>query len=90
MTWRSLYACSNGWRGLQPGCFEGMELPSCNAWELPSPAHCILDSPDLGWMAAAGGASELLVVVTGDCVQVTLHSVAHVYEFLPCVQARTC
>ena len=48
MTWRSLYACSNGWRGLQPGCFEVMELPSCNAWELPSPAHCILDSPDLG------------------------------------------
>ena len=67
MTWRSLYACSNGWRGLQPGCFEVLELPQPRqCWTASEAQCCILDGQDLGWTAAAGGASELLLVVDYD------------------------
>ena len=71
VTWRSLYACSNGWRGLQPGCFEMLELPCSREWDWGYPTHRILDGRDLGWTAAAGDASELLVVVDWKSVQVT-------------------
>ena len=75
VTWRSLYACSNGWRGLQPGCTEVLELTSIDVqsigWE-DYPAYCILDGQELGWTATAGGASELLVVTDCTSVQVTL------------------
>ena len=83
MTWRSLYACSNGWRGLRPGCFEMLGLPCSSRADTSEvyPAHCMLDGRDLGWTAAAGGASELLVADTFDTVQVTPHSVLHAPAF---------
>ena len=28
VTWRSLYACENGWRGLRPGSFAELKLAS--------------------------------------------------------------
>ena len=65
MTWRGLYACRNGWHRLQPGCFDALELPSvaCTAeFENGYPTYCVLDGRDLGWTAAAGDASELLVI----------------------------
>ena len=73
LTWRGLYACGNGWRGLRPGCFDMLELPSIsNAEECDNgfPAHFILDGHDLGWTAAAGDASELLVVDACQGLQV--------------------
>ena len=82
LTWRGLYACGNGWRGLQPGCFEVLDMPSSSRDSTiadPSrgegyPPHCILDGGDLGWTPAAGGASELLVTIDWTSVQVTLPS----------------
>ena len=75
VTWRSLYACQNGWRGLQPGCFERLDFPSSSErgmWMDGFPHHCILDSRDLSWSALAGGASELLVIVEWTSVLVSL------------------
>lgn len=69
MTWRSLYACSNGWRGLLPGCFETLELPSSATPEPSFSTACLVDGRDLGWAAAAADASELLVIVSGPLVQ---------------------
>ena len=77
LTWRGLYTCGNGWRGLRPGCFDMLELPSIsNAEECQKgyPAHVILDGQDLGWTAAAGDASELLVVDACQGVQVMFPS----------------
>ena len=74
VTWRSLYACNNGWRGLQPGCFETLDLPSSSeghAWGQGWPSHCIHNSRDLGWSALAEGASELLVIVEWTSVLVS-------------------
>ena len=68
LTWRSLYACDNGWYELQPGCFEVLDLPSVNCLEdfnYCHPTHCILDGRDLGWTAAP---SELLVVDAKEVV----------------------
>ena len=65
MTWRSLYACSNGWRGLRPGCFETLELPSSGTSESSFFTACLVDGRGLGWAAAAADASELLVVASG-------------------------
>ena len=76
VTWRGLYACGNGWRGLEPGCFEVLDMPSSSrgsdSWGLDYPPHCILDAKDLGWTHAEGGASELLVAVDWLPVQVTV------------------
>lgn len=74
MTWRSLYACRNGWRRLRPGCIDALELPSvaCMGFETRYPTCCVLDGRDLGWTAAAGDASELLVVDAPEGVQVEL------------------
>lgn len=89
LTWRGLYACGNGWRGLQPGCFDMLDLPSIsNAEECQKgyPAHVILDGQDLGWTAAAGDASELLLVDACQGLQVTTPSA----PFVPiCRQACT-
>ena len=78
MTWRGLYACGNGWRRLQPGCFEVLDLPNCSrgsrSWGPGYPPHCILDAEDLGWTHTAGGASELLVAVDSLYAQVALPS----------------
>ena len=74
VTWRSLYACSNGWRGLRPGSFEMMGLPCSSNTSRGYPAHCMLDGRELGWTAAAGGASELLVADTYKTMQVTARS----------------
>ena len=77
LTWRSLYACDNGWYELQPGCFEVLDLPSVNCFEdfnYGHPTHCILDGRDLGWTAAP---SELLVVDAKEGVQVTPPSAPH-------------
>ena len=74
-TWHGLYACSNGWRTLRPGCFDILDLPSVNCLEdfnFGYPTHCTLDGRDLGWTAAAGDASELLVVDAWEGVQVIL------------------
>ena len=86
MTWRSLYACGNGWRGLRPGCLEMLELPSSCEWKQGYPAHCLLDGRDLGWTAAAGGASELLVADTGRSVQVTPGLGPHAFALQTCMQ----
>ena len=73
MTWRGLYACSNGWRRLRPGRFEMLALPCCSEWyHSRYPTQCILDGQELGWTGAAGGGSELLVVDTFNRLQVTL------------------
>ena len=77
MTWRSLYACKNGWRGLRPGCFETLQLPSSSwghSWGDGFPSHCIVDSRDLNWTALAGGASELLVIVEWLSVLVSVRA----------------
>lgn len=75
VTWRGLYACSNGWRGLRPGCFEALELGSSPDFCFKDyPRYRILDARDLGWTAAAGSASELLVLVDWTSVQVTLRA----------------
>lgn len=82
VTWRGLYACGNGWRGLQPGCFEVLDMPSSSRGSTYAPCgqgfppHCILDGGDYGWTPAgiassAEGASELLVAVDWLSVQVT-------------------
>ena len=79
VTWRSLYACGNGWRGLRPGCFEQLDLPLGSeegVWGQGYPPHCILDGRDLGWAAAAGAVSELLVVADWTSVQVPPHASA--------------
>ena len=74
VTWRGLYACSNGWRGLRPGCLEMLALPCRSEWDcIGYPAHCILDGQELGWTGAAGGGSELLVVDSSKNLEVTLH-----------------
>ena len=70
MTWRSLYACSNGWRRLRPGSFEMLELPSSGTLEPSFSTACLVDGRDLGWAAAAADASELLVVASGTRVLV--------------------
>ena len=65
MTWRSLYACRNGWRRLRPGCIHALKLPSVAStaeYLNGYPTYCVLDGRDLGWTVAAGDASELLVV----------------------------
>ena len=75
MTWRSLYACRNGWRRLRPGCIDALELPGVEGTpglETGYPACCVLDGQDLGWTPAAGGAAELLVVDASEGVQVGL------------------
>ena len=76
IAWRGLYACGNGWRKLQPGCFDVLDMPNCSRgstfWGWGYPPHCILVVEDLGWTEAAGGASELLVAVDWLSVQVTL------------------
>ena len=91
MTWRSLYACSNGWRGLRPGCFDMLELPCRSDWNKRYPTHCILDGQELGWTAAAGDASELLVVNTWFSLQVTpAHPLAHTDSPLPAHAWLTC
>lgn len=72
LTWRELYACCNGWRGLRPSSFDVLELPSIacmREFQSGHPAHCILDGRDLGWTAAAGHASELLVVDAQEGIQ---------------------
>ena len=89
VTWRSLYACNNGWRGLQPGCFEMLDLPSTSeghpphSWGQGWPYHCILDSQDLGWSALPEGASELLVIVEWTSVLVSLATYALNFLVLP-------
>lgn len=77
VTWRSLYACSNGWCRLRLGCFDIKGLPCSSNTSRGYPAHCMLDGRDLGWTAAAGGASELLVADTWNTVQVTARSALH-------------
>ena len=78
VNWRSLYACSNGWRGLRPGCFEALELGSSPDFYMRDyPRYCILDGGDLGW-TAAGDVSELLVLVDWTILQVTFRA------WLPC------
>ena len=76
-TWQGLFACSNGWRTLRTGCFDMLDLPSKNCLENFSfgyPTHITLDGQDLGWTAAAGDASELLVVDAWEGVQVRSRS----------------
>ena len=41
---------------------------------MAAPQYCTLDGRDLGWTAAAGGASELLVTVAWKSVQVSARS----------------
>ena len=93
MTWRGLYASSNGWRGLRPGCFEMLALPCCSEWyRSDNPTQCILDSQELGWLGAAGGGSELLVVDTFNRLQVTLQLSLYASELtklLLCIWARS-
>ena len=75
MTWRSLYACRNGWRRLRPGCIHALELPSvASTAEFLNgyPTYCVLDGRDLGWTVAGGDASELLVVNAWEGLQVVL------------------
>ena len=88
MTWRGLYASSNGWRGLRAGCFEMLALPCRSDWDCGYPAHCILDGQELGCTGAAGGSSELLVVDTSHNSEVTLCSSLYASELLPCMFAR--
>ena len=74
VTWRSLFACNNGWAGLRPGCAEVLELTSSAEWRTEGdccPPYCTVYGRDLGWTAAAGDASELLVAVDLTSVQVT-------------------
>ncbi|KAK9836125.1 hypothetical protein WJX81_003372 [Elliptochloris bilobata] len=61
-SWRGLYACRNGWRGLRPGYYKNLELPGKHEIELGYPTHCVLDSEGLGWTRSAGVAPEWLVV----------------------------
>ena len=75
LTWRSLYACRNGWRRLRLGCIDALELPGVEGTpglETGYPTCCVLDGRDLGWTAAAGDAAELLVVDASEGVQVVL------------------
>ena len=74
VTWRSLFTSNNGWAGLRPGCTEVLELTSGAEWRREGdgcPPYCTLDGRDLGWTAAAGDASELLVAVEWKSVQVS-------------------
>ena len=69
VTWRSLYACSNGWRGLRPGCFEMLGCRAEQRDRMVGQATLRTASWTAGTLAgrpAAGGASELLVVVDLD------------------------
>ena len=89
VTWRSLYACNNGWRGLQPGCFEMLDLPCSSErglWMQGFPSYCILDSQDLSWTALAGVASELLVVVEWTSVLVSLRDLVAAFGLWLCLQ----
>ena len=84
VTWRSLYACDNGWSGLQPGCFKRLDLPSSsggNRWGQGWPSHCILNTRDLSWSAVAGDASELLVAVDWTSMLVRLRDQFAPYGF---------
>lgn len=58
---------------------EMLELPCRSDWNERYPTHCILDGQELGWTAAAGDASELLVVNTWFSLQVTPCSAPHAH-----------
>ncbi len=55
VSWRDLYCCSNGWRGLREDCFEVTCQPAPTSHDAADePVHCFVEPERLGWTATAG------------------------------------
>lgn len=72
ITWRSLYASQNGWRGLDRNSFKSHTLPTYYTPIMP--ASCTLDPSALRW--TAGGPGSWLVTLESNRLEVGAHLVA--------------
>ena len=67
ISWLSLFASQNGWRGLHQSCFEALELPKFRKGLVPP--SCTLDPKALRW--TAGDSGDWLVMLVRDRLEVS-------------------
>lgn len=73
ISWRSLYASQNGWRGLHRNSFKSQTLPTYYTPIMP--AHCTLDPSALRW--TAGGPGSWLLTLESNRLTVGAQLVAN-------------